>query len=311
VSLDQTWVQLLIVVWGVLLAFAVPLAVMSILWHRRGRGVASMWVKYAAWFVMVPAVTIPLILGRIYMQAAFLIMSLYAFTEFARAVGLWRKPAHVWLGRIGIGIVYAPVFFPDHTIFMATPAFVILLVFLYPIARDRYQGMTQASCLTIFGVVYFGWFLAHLAFMANATLGRELILAFLLVVVVNDAAAYLIGSSLGKHKLSPNLSPNKTAEGFVGAMACTMGMMFVVRFALGGITWLMTLLLGFLLAVGGTCGDLVISLIKRDVHIKDSGTLIPGHGGLLDRLDSTLFAAPIFFHMLYYISKVRVVEWRA
>jgi len=294
-------------VWAVLLAAAIPLVVLTIVRCRRGKSVKALWVKYAAWFLMAPAITIPVVLGRRWLQVAFLLLSLYAFEEFSRAVGLWRERGHVWLGRAAIVLAYVPVFIGWYGLFMAIAAYIILLVFVFPIMRDKYEGMVQRTCLTMLGTLYFGWFLAHLGFLANAEAGRELVLAFLLIVVVNDASAYLIGSTLGRRALSPTLSPNKTVAGALGALAVTIGMVFAVRFALVGISAGHAVLLGLVLSVGGTCGDLAMSMIKRDVHIKDTGSLIPGHGGVLDRLDSVLFTAPIFFHFMNYFYDIGMV----
>ena len=301
---NEPWQQMTVVVWGVLIVAAIPLAVLIPFRKRAGKPVKSMWIKYGAWFIIAPLVTIPLALGRYWMQSVFLLMSLYAFEEFSRAVGLWRSRGHIWLARLCIALLYLPVFLDYHGLFVAAPAYAILLIFLFPVVGDKFKGMIQLTCLTIMGVVYFGWFLGHMAFLANREVGRQLILAFLLIVAVNDAAAYVIGSTLGRRKLSPNISPNKTVEGMIGAMLVAIGMTFAVRFALLGIAWPHALLLGFLLGLGGTCGDLVISMIKRDVQIKDTGSLIPGHGGLLDRLDSVLFTAPIFFHFMNYFCEI-------
>jgi phosphatidate cytidylyltransferase len=297
---EQPWLLMLLVVWVVLLAGAVPLVLLSPVQRWRGRSVKSMWVKYAAWFVMVPAMTVPLLAGPRWMQIVFLAMSLYGFQEYSRAVGLSRERSHMWLARVLIVLIYVPIFIDWPGTFMVMPAFAILLILAYPIMRDTYQGMIQRSCLTILGVIYFGWFLGHLSLLLNGPEGRALVLAFFVVIVANDTGAYLIGSSIGRTPLSPNLSPNKTAEGVLGSLAVAMAMTFAVRFALGGISTGHTILLGFLLGVGGTCGDLAMSMIKRDVQIKDTGSLIPGHGGLLDRLDSVLFAAPIFVHFMNY-----------
>jgi phosphatidate cytidylyltransferase len=238
------------------------------------------------------------------MQAALLLLSLYAFEEFARAVGLWRERRYMWWARGMIALVYVPVFLHRYGIFMAMPAYVILLAFIIAVARDIYRGMIQRTCLTALGVLYFGWFLAHLGFLMNFRGGAAALLAVLMLVVLNDASAYLIGSTIGRHKLSPNVSPNKTIEGMLGAMAVTMAATFALRWALPPLPLPLVLLLGLLIGLGGTLGDLSISMIKRDVGIKDTGTLIPGHGGLLDRLDSVLFASPVFFHFLRYFAEM-------
>ena len=118
-------------------------------------------------------------------------------------------------------------------------------------------------------------------------------------VVVSDVSAYAVGSQLGRHKLAPRISPSKTWEGLVGSMvfAGIGGIIFTV-FLLGA-PWWVGLILGVLLSLGGTLGDLVESLIKRDAGIKDMSNFLPGHGGVMDRLDSMLVAVPVGWLVLH------------
>jgi len=294
----ELWQSLLLLAWGILVAWSIPLIIITIIRKRQGKDVKSIWIKYSAWFIMVPVLTVPLLLGKWFTQSLFLLLSLYAFEEFSRTVGLWKEKGHLWIGRITILLVYSTVFIESFGTFMSMPAYVIIFAFLLPILKDRYQGMVQSTVLTIFGVLYFGWFLAYLAFLMNMDTGPQLIIAFLLIIITNDASAYVIGSNLGRHPMAPNLSPNKTWEGAIGAGLITIGVTVALRFALYDMAVWVALILGTLLAFAGTCGDLSISLVKRDAHIKDMGHLIPGHGGLLDRLDSILFATPVFFHFM-------------
>jgi phosphatidate cytidylyltransferase len=294
----ELWQQMLLLVWVVLVAWSIPLLIITIIRKKLGKDIKSIWVKYGSWFIMVPVFTLPLLAGKWFTQALFLVLSLYAFEEYSRTVGLWKEQAHMWMGRICIVLIYATVFTNSFGAFMSMPAYVIILTFLLPILKDRYEGMIQRTVLTIFGIIYFGWFLGYLAFLMNVDTGRQLIIAFLLIIVTNDASAYIIGSNLGRHHMVPNLSPNKTWEGAIGAGVVTIGVTVAIRFALYDMAVWVALILGALLAFAGTCGDLSISLVKRDVHIKDTGRLIPGHGGLLDRLDSILFATPVFFHFM-------------
>jgi len=295
---SELWQRMLLLVWGILVAWSIPLIIISIIRRSRGKEVKPIWIKYGSWFIMVPILTVPLLLGRWVTQALFLLLSLYAFEEFSRTVGLWKEQAHMWVGRGCILLIYSSIFIESFGTFMSMPAYIIILTFLLPILKDRYEGMIQRTVLTIFGVIYFGWFLGYLAFLMNIETGRQLIIAFLLIIITNDASAYIIGSNLGKHHMVPNLSPNKTWEGAIGAGIVTLGVTVAMRFALYDMALWISIILGLLLAFAGTCGDLSISLVKRDVHIKDTGHLIPGHGGLLDRLDSILFATPVFFHFM-------------
>lgn len=303
---SEIWQSLLLIAWGILLAWSIPLLIITLIRKRQGKDVKPIWVKYGSWFIMVPVLTVPLLLGKWFTQFLFLLLSLYAFEEFSRAVGLWKEKGDVWIGRISILLVYLTVFINGFSTFMSMPAYIIILLLLFPILKDRYQGMVQSTVLTIFGVIYFGWFLAYLAFLTNINTGPQLIIAFLLIIITNDASAYVIGSNLGRHHMVPNLSPNKTWEGAIGAGLITIGVTVALRFALYDMAVWVALIFGVLLAFAGTCGDLSISLIKRDVRIKDTGHLIPGHGGLLDRLDSILFATPIFFHFMnaFFISGI-------
>ena len=260
---DEPWLRMLLLVWAVLVVAAIPLAALTHVRGRRGKPAKSMWTQYAAWFLMAAAVSVPMALGRLWLQIMFLLLSLYAFEEFARAVGLWKERGQMWLARLGILLVYVPVVAGWYGLFMAMAAYVIILVFAFPIMLDRYEGMVQRTCLTILGVIYCGWFLGHVAFLANIESGRALVLAFLLVLAVNDAGSYFIGNLVGRHRLAPNLSPQKTVAGALGGVAITIGMMFVVRFALCDISVANTIILGLLLGIGGTFGDLAMSVIKR------------------------------------------------
>jgi phosphatidate cytidylyltransferase len=299
---DEPWLRMLLLMWGVLIAAAVPLAVLTSVRRHRGQPVKPVWTKYAVWFPMAAVVSVSMMLGRFWLQTVFLLLSLLAFEEFARAVGLWKERRHVWLGRVGVLLAYVPVFVGWVGLFIAMPAYLIILVFVFPIVLDKFEGMVQRTCLTILGVLYCGWFLGHLALLAgNIRHGRALILAFLLVVVVNDGIAHLIGTSLGRRPLAPNLDPDKTLPGALVAVLVTVEMMFVVRFALCGISDTHAILLGLLLSVGGACGGLVMAMIKRDVQIEDASSLIPGHGGLLNRLNCVFFTAPVFFHFIHYV----------
>jgi phosphatidate cytidylyltransferase len=129
--------------------------------------------------------------------------------------------------------------------------------------------------------------------------GKQWIVFLYLVIWASDTGAYYIGSSLGKHKLYPKISPKKSVEGLIGGMLAAAGVALLCRaWFLPAVGVLEAAVLGLVLAVAGTLGDLVESLFKRSVGVKDSGNLIPGHGGILDRMDSMLFAAPVLYYYL-------------
>ncbi|MGA2499905.1 MAG: phosphatidate cytidylyltransferase, partial [Tepidisphaeraceae bacterium] len=191
-------------------------------------------------------------------------------------------------------------------LFMAMPVYAIALFILIPIARNRTQGQLQAMALAILGYIYIGWMFLHLAFLAGSPTGLGYLLYLLFAVEMNDVAAFTFGRALGKsgkHPLRGAISPRKTWEGAFGALAVSMALPWVMRFSFPHFGPVQLLLTGLIVGIGGQLGDLSISVIKRDVGVKDMGTTIPGHGGVLDRIDSLIYTAPLFMHMVDFYYK--------
>jgi len=127
-------------------------------------------------------------------------------------------------------------------------------------------------------------------------------MAFLLMLWANDTGAYLVGSKLGRIKLFERHSPKKTWEGFIGGIIITAGAAILISTYFTELTWQQWVWIGVLISTFGTMGDLVESMFKRSINVKDSGGILPGHGGLLDRFDGLLMAAPIVYAYLYFVT---------
>jgi phosphatidate cytidylyltransferase len=181
---------------------------------------------------------------------------------------------------------------------MALPVYVIATILLIPIIRNRAKGQLQRVALAIVGFVYFGWMFSHLGFLANTPYAYGYLLYLIFAVEINDVAAFTCGKLFGRHKLRESISPNKTIEGSLGAVAVSMTIPWLLWFSFPHFEALNLILTGLIVGIGGQVGDLTISYIKRDIGIKDMGVVISGHGGILDRVDSMIFVAPIFFHMV-------------
>jgi phosphatidate cytidylyltransferase len=170
----------------------------------------------------------------------------------------------------------------------------VLLVLLSVAARGRVSGAIESAAYTAFGAIYVGGMLSLLVLMRDLPGGRDLLPALFVAVWVCDTAAYFVGVLAGRHKLSPELSPAKTFEGFIGGVIGGVGT-FALAVAVGffkGEPVLFVLALGLIVGVVGQMGDLAESAFKRAAGVKDSSTLIPGHGGVLDRFDSVLAVLP-------------------
>jgi phosphatidate cytidylyltransferase len=145
----------------------------------------------------------------------------------------------------------------------------------------------------------------HLAFLANATNAYGYLLYVLFATEINDVAAFTCGRLFGRRPFRSNISPKKTWEGALGALAVSMALPWAMRFSFPDFGPTQLVLTGLIVGVGGQLGDLAISVIKRDIGIKDMGEGIPGHGGVLDRIDSLIYVAPLFFHMAGYFYGLR------
>jgi phosphatidate cytidylyltransferase len=292
----------LAIVGGLLATAGMLLTIMSLL----GKNVSSAWSSYRGWLVMVPIVMGTIFLGRSATIIGITLLALFGFREFARATGLysdWLMTGTVYVGIVLLGLV-AHLIDPRlkgpgwYGMFMALPVYVIGAVLLVPILRNRSKGQLQQVALAIVGFVYFGWMFSHLGYLANSPHAYGYLLYLLFAVEINDVAAYTCGKLFGRHKLRENISPNKTLEGSLGAIVISMSIPWLMSFSFPHFDPIHLILAGLIVGVGGQLGDLVISYIKRDIGIKDMGSVIRGHGGILDRVDSMIFVAPIFFHMV-------------
>jgi phosphatidate cytidylyltransferase len=293
-------VKTLWIIGMLLVAFAVYLLLVAAMKRQDREQRRSLLRNYLAWFFILPVLLMPLLAGPSPWVWLVLALSLICLREFGLATGLWRDRRFMWVAAACIAGIFYPVLVRWYSLFVVMPIYATLLLLTVPITRDAFEHMIQRTCLSVLAVLYFGWCLAHLAYLIHIENGIGHVFFVLLLVELNDICAFSVGKTLGKHKLSPRLSPNKTIEGSLGALIGTIGFGFVFRYLIPEYSTFHLVLIAGLISMTGTFGDLAISFIKRDLGIKDMGKVLPGHGGVLDRLDSLIFVAPIFFHFTVY-----------
>ncbi|HVV02401.1 MAG TPA: phosphatidate cytidylyltransferase [Verrucomicrobiae bacterium] len=293
---------------------AAGLALSVLRWGLR-KNVSSIWATYRSWLVMAPVVLGCILAGRTVVIVFFCVLAVLGFKEFARATGLyrdWWMMAAVYLSIVATGVsclVHQPQGQEPgdgwYGLFVVLPVYAIALILLVPILRNQIKGQLQLMSLSILGFVYLGWMFGHLAFFANASNAYGYLLYILFATEINDVAAFTFGKLFGKHPFRSNISPKKTWEGSLGALAVSMALPWALRFSFPRFGARELIVTGLIVGVGGQLGDLAISVIKRDIGVKDMGAGIPGHGGILDRTDSLIFTAPLFFHMVRYFYDLR------
>jgi phosphatidate cytidylyltransferase len=260
--------------------------------------------RIKAWWAMVLVVSIALLFGDIGITLLFAFISFVALREFTSltarggdhaalaACFILALPAQyvlVYYGRYGLYSIFIPVF-----------AFLCLPVIL--LAAGSSRGFLERVATLQWGLVLCVFCISHVPALLALDIagydGRNLLLIVFLVVVVqsSDVLQYCWGMLFGKHRVAPALSPSKTWEGLIGGVACatTLGaaLFWITPFG----AW-QAALMALAINIMGFCGGLVMSAIKRDRGVKDWGQMIDGHGGMLDRVDSVAFAAPVFFHL--------------
>jgi phosphatidate cytidylyltransferase len=261
-------------------------------------------------------VSLPILLAIIYFGTPFHFFLLLEFAifiglyEFYRMIEKGGLGCYKWLGIV-IGLLLSFAIFRGAYTNLAIAASIIILFIIRiiegnnpptpPFNKGGQGGFSYVSN-TIFGILYVSLLMSYMALIRNSgDNGRELIFFILLVTWMGDTTAYYGGMSLGKHKLAPAISPKKTIEGaIIGLLGSIIGAV-IAKFWFLDISVLNAVAAGILVGVFGQFGDLSESLIKRNLQVKDSGGIIPGHGGMLDRVDSLLFSAPVFYYYYIYI----------
>jgi phosphatidate cytidylyltransferase len=276
---------------------------------------ASMFKTYWSWLVIAAIGLLVVFAGRIPTIVGVTLLAIFAFKEFARASGLyrdWWMTGAVYAGIITVGAA-SLMSHPRgeepgngwYGLFVAVPVFAIALILLIPILRNRARGELQRMSLAIVGFIYIGWMFGHLGFFANAINAYGFLCYIIFATELSDVAAFTFGKIFGRHPLRSEISPNKTWEGALGALGVSMILPWLLRFSFPFFGVRQLILTGLIVGIGGQLGDLSISVIKRDIGTKDMAATIPGHGGILDRIDSLIYVAPLFMHMAGYYYPLR------
>jgi phosphatidate cytidylyltransferase len=259
------------------------------------------WVPFRTWFVILPVALGAMWLGHGAWAVFVTVVAMAGFGEFARVTGLDRHTLFTLV--VYAAIVAQNVFALGgcYDWFMATLTWAILSLALVPIVLRRTEGMLQWFALAIVGVVFYGYFLAHLTYLYGSSAGLGLLLFVVLMTQLNDGLQYLYGKAIGRHRWTP-ISPNKTVEGSLLAGVTIVILTFLqAPVAFPEVPPQGVLIAGLIIAIGGQIGDLTMANVKRNAGVKDFGTVLPGHGGLTDRLNSLMVTAPVFAHVMGYL----------
>jgi phosphatidate cytidylyltransferase len=295
----------------VLVAVGILLLGLPVTWGlaRAGLVSAKTWAdvrtRHITWMVLAPAIIVPVLLCAASAIAMVAALSLLCYREFARATGLFRHrllSASVVLAILALALAAADNWY---RLFVALPPLTVAVIAAAGVLADTPKGYLQRTALACMGFLLFGVCLGHLGYMANDADYRPLLCMVFACAQGSDVLAYVAGKALGRRKLFPNTSPNKTLGGHLGALLVTAPLAAWLGHCIYPGTALDTPLalagLGLIVGVGAQLGDLVLGSMKRDLGIKDLAATLPGHGGFTDRCNSLLLVAPAVFHYVNHL----------
>lgn len=314
------------VVWtlvGVLAALAVAsLAAAALRALQPKTDHSELTARIRTWWVIVVLFGGAVLLGRGASLAFFAFVSFLALKEYLSLIPTRRADRRVlFWAYLAIPVQYALIGYENYGVFIVfIPVYLFLALPIRALLIGETEGYINAVATLQWGLMTTVFTLSHAAYLlvfepfatprvapdwpseaSAAAPGAGLLLLLVLLTQANDVAQYLWGKSIGRAKVAPSVSPGKTWGGLVGGVATTIALAGLIGPRLTLLDPPRALLAGAIIGVGGFFGDLSISALKRDLGVKDSGSTLPGHGGVLDRVDSLSYAAPLFFHFVYFL----------
>ena len=293
-----------------LLLIVVGIVCLALNWLKPKPVYAEMLLRLRTFWILVIVLTGAMLLGHQASIVLWAAISFLALKEYLTMIPT-RQADHrllfwcyaaiplqyfwIWHNWYGMFVIFIPVY-----VFLFLPARMIF-------GKQKTQGFLVASGTLTWGLMMMVYCVSYVSALfllpasGNPAGGAAGLILFLLFLnQFNDFAQFVCGKSFGKHKIIPEVSPKKTVEGFVGGVIITTMLAYFLAPYLTPMHHVAAICAGVIISASGFIGDVVMSALKRDLGVKDTGTLLPGHGGILDRIDSLVFAAPLFFHFMRY-----------
>ncbi len=266
--------------------------------------------RILTWWVLTVVFVGALVASRTVAILFFAFTSFLAFKEYLSLIPTRRADRRVlFWAYLAIPAQFYWVYAEWYGMFIIfIPVYMFLLLPLRMITIGETEGFLRAAGTLHWGLMITVFSLSHAAFLLilrfkdapESLPGPGLVLFLVVLTQLNDVAQYIWGKSLARQKIVPTVSPGKTWAGFFGGVGTSLVLAALLGPFLTPLGLYQSLGAGLLISVSGFVGDVNMSALKRDLHIKDSGTMLPGHGGILDRVDSLTYTAPLFFHYVYW-----------
>ena len=296
----------------VILAILVLSSIALGIWglFRKSKMLKELKTRTKSWWIMCTLFITATIISNVITYVCIGFLSFAALREFYSVIRLRKSdragmlwcylaiPVQYYLAYRGwyeLFIVFIPVF-----MFVWIP-FILVLQGETKMIMSSMAGLPTSLMLCVFGLSHMAYLISLPEINGFSAGGKGLLLFLIFITQINDVMQFIWGKLIGKHKILPKISPNKTWGGFVGGLISSVIIGYLMSFLTPLNDW-QVIVVSFFIAGVGFVGDVVVSAIKRDMGVKDMGQAIPGHGGVLDRIDSLALTTPIFFHLVYFFA---------
>ena len=296
----------------IILAILVFSSVVLGIWglFSKSKMLTELKTRTKSWWIMCTLFITATIISNVITYVCIGFLSFAALREFYSVIKLRKSdragmlwcylaiPVQYYLAYRGwyeLFIVFIPVF-----MFVWIP-FILVLQGETKMIMSSMAGLPTSLMLCVFGLSHMAYLISLPEIDGFSAGGKGLLLFLIFITQINDVMQFIWGKLIGKHKILPKISPNKTWGGFIGGLISSVFIGYLMSFLTPLNHW-QVIVVSFFIAGVGFVGDVVVSAIKRDMGVKDMGQAIPGHGGVLDRIDSLALTTPIFFHLVYFFA---------
>ena len=296
----------------IILAILVVSSIVLGIWglFSKSKMLTELKTRTKSWWIMCTLFITATIISNVITYACIGFLSFAALREFYSVIKLRKSdragmlwcylaiPVQYYLAYRGwyeLFIVFIPVF-----MFVWIP-FILVLQGETKMIMSSMAGLPTSLMLCVFGLSHMAYLISLPEIDGFSAGGKGLLLFLIFITQINDVMQFIWGKLIGKHKILPKISPNKTWGGFIGGLISSVFIGYLMSFLTPLNHW-QVIVVSFFIAGVGFVGDVVVSAIKRDMGVKDMGQAIPGHGGVLDRIDSLALTTPIFFHLVYFFA---------
>jgi phosphatidate cytidylyltransferase len=288
---------------GGILGILIVASAISLVLERRGptEKYTELRQRVRSWWIMVGVFGVAIAIDRRLSIVFFAFVSFLALKEYLSLIPTRRADRRVlFWAYLSIPFQYYWIYRGWYGMFIVfIPVWVMLLISARMVLIGETKDFLRAVGTLQWGLMLMVFSISHQAYLLVLG-GAGLVLYLVVLTQLNDVAQYIWGKTFGRHKITPTVSPRKTVEGLVGGIVTTTILAVLLAPLLTPLDRWDSVAAGFMISTGGFLGDITISALKRDLGVKDSSQLIPGHGGILDRIDSLTYTAPLFFHFLRF-----------